>query len=342
MTETYKTYPFWRTSLSAVDDALDRAQKGVVHTLCRTPGGHAVRYLTYGEKPDYNRCANYSSACGAHDPACYADRVGKRTTIVLLGATHGQETEGVTALLNLISLLETGSDLRGEPVPSLMTAYEALQPRLIIIPVYNADGRARCVPDSMLGETPDALRYHGQGTWKDGSLCGWPECKRVHPIKAAAGFLGAYYNDDGVNLMHDNFFAPMAEETRALLALCDREAPECAIGLHGGSNSTNVLLQPDYVPLSIKEGVRRLAERTNEKEKAFGYSTAVQGVSAGDTGIPSFNLTSALHHVSGAVSSTYESNEGLLDKNAFGAEEILIRHYCLFEALFQCAWREND
>ncbi|MCQ2433458.1 MAG: hypothetical protein MJ175_12725, partial [Clostridia bacterium] len=216
------------------------------------------------------------------------------------------------------------------------------RPRLIIIPVYNADGRARCVPDSMIDETPEALRYHGQGTWKDGSLCGWPECKKIHPIKDAAGFLGAYYNDDGVNLMHDNFFAPMAEETRSLLSLCDREAPECVIGLHGGSNSTNVLLQPDYVPLSTKEGVRRLAEHINEKEKALGYTTAAQTVSLADKGFPSFNLTSALHHVSGAVSSTYESNEGLIDKNAFSAEEILIRHYCLFEALFECAWRDTN
>ena len=55
---------------------------------------------------------------------------------------------------------------------------------------------------------------------------------------------------------------------------------------------------------------------------------------------PSFNLTSALHHVSGAVSSTYESNEGLLAPNAFTAEGILDHHYCLFEAMFGLAWRE--
>jgi len=55
---------------------------------------------------------------------------------------------------------------------------------------------------------------------------------------------------------------------------------------------------------------------------------------------PSFNLTSALHPVCGAVSSTYESNEGLADRNAFTAEEILLHHYCLFEAMFGLAWRE--
>ncbi len=341
MTDTFLAYPFWKTTLADADRAMDSASRGVVHTLCTTPGGHTVRYLTYGEKVDYARRANYSSACGAKDPSCYADRAGKRPTILLIGATHGQETEGVAALLNLVSLLETGRDLRGREVPPLTEAYESSGARLIVVPVYNADGRARCAPDSMLGETPEALRYHGQGTWKDGSLCGWPDCKKVHPIKDAAGFLGAYYNDDGVNLMHDNFFAPMAAETRALLAFCDEEAPECVIGLHGGSNSTNLLLQPAYTPLSVRQSVHRLAERIAGKEAALGYASLVQSVKGlENVPPPSFNLTSALHHVCGAVSSTYESNEGLLDKNAFGAEEILLRHYCLFEALFECAWRE--
>lgn len=340
MIDTYKTYPFWRTRLCDVDEALDNARIGQVRTLCTSAGGHTIRTITYGEKPDYGRRANYSSACGGKDPRCYADREGKAPTILLLGATHGQETEGVAALMNLISLLETGRDLRGEEVPSITKAYKACAPRLVIVPLYNIDGRARCVPDSMIGEPAESLRHHGQGTWKDGSLCGWPDCKKVHPIKEAAGFLGAYYNDDGVNLMHDNFFAPMAEETKALLKLCDEEAPECVIGLHGGSNTTNELLQPDYVSRGAKEGVLRLATDIAARQMDRGLKTHVRPIQEEPALPPSFNLTSALHHVSGAVSSTYESNEGLAEKNAFSAEEILLHHYCLFESLFALAWRE--
>ncbi len=339
MLDTYKTYPFWQTIPAQVDDMLDRAKQGSVHTLCTSAGGRRIRYIAYGEPVDYHRRANYSSACGSGDPSCYADRTGKRQTILLLGATHGQETEGVAAILNLISLLETGRDLRGMAVPSLTKAYEATNPRLLLLPIYNLDGRMRCVPDSMIGETPDSLRYHGQGTWKDGSLCGWPDCKKVHPIKEEAGFLGAYYNDDGVNLMHDNFFAPMARETAALLSLCDKEAPACVIGLHGGSNSTNVLLQPSYVSASIKEAVYRLAMDVAERQKGRGLKSYVEPVKGLETKEVSFNLTSAIHHVCGAVSSTYESNEGLLDTNAFTAEEILLHHYCLFESLLNLAWR---
>ena len=345
MIETYNKFPFWRTRAEDVDAALDAAKIGEVHTLCTSAGGRRIRYITYGDKPDYCRRANYSSACGGKDPACYADRAGRAPTVMLIGATHGQETVGVLAIMNLISLLETGRDLRGEAVPSITEAYAALKPRLVIIPVYNIDGRARCVPDSMIGEPHESLRYHGQGTWKDGSLCGWPECKKVHPIKEAAGFLGAYYNDDGVNLMHDNFFAPMAEETRALMALADAEAPECVIGLHGhgGTNSTNVLLQPTYVPRYIKESVFRLATDIAAREAARGLQSSVRPVAPEeDFPPPSFNLTSALHHISGAVSVTYEAYQGLDAQDIpAAAEAILLRHYCLIESLLHTAWRSE-
>ncbi len=349
MFNTYRKIPYWRTRLCDVDEALDNAKIGEVHTLCKSAGGRDIRYITYGEKPNYNSRANYSSACGALNghagnamfPAKdFADREGKRPTILIFGATHGQETEGVCGLLNLISLLETGRDLRGEEVPSLLKAYRESNCRLVIIPVYNVDGRVRSIPDSFLEEPEEVLRYYGQGTWKDGSLCGWPECKTIHPIKDAAGYLGAYYNDDGINLMHDNFFNPMAEETKALMALAANEAPECAIGLHGGSNSTNVILQPSYVPLQINEGVFRLASCGARLAEAQGLPSAVIPVSTENKrGAPSFNLTSALHHVCGCVTGTYESNEGLIKKNQFTADMILRHHYCLFESMFMLSWR---
>ena len=258
---------------------------------------------------------------------------------MLIGATHGQETEGVAGIMNLISLLETGKDLRGQEVPDVVNAFEACGCRLVIVPIYNIDGRARCVPDSMIDELPEGLRHHGQGNWKDGTLCGWPGCKKIHPIKEAAGFLGAYFNDDGVNLMHDNFFAPMAKETVALMKLCDDEAPNCVIGLHGGSNSTNELLQPAYVPKYINLELFALASEVAENQTALGLKSKVNPIPEAEKKTPpSFNLTTALHHVCGALSSTYESNEGLIDKNAFTAEEILLHHYCLFKGMFEHKW----
>jgi len=343
MTETKKKYPFWVAEPKDIQETLKHLKKGTVHCLGLSGGNRPIDYVCYGEKEDYGRKANYSSACGAKNPKYYADRTGKRPTILIIGGTHGQETEGTMAIMNLISLLETGVDLRGKPVSEVTEALAESNPRLILIPVYNMDGRCRCVPDSMLEETPESLRYHGQGTWKDGSLCGWPDCKAVHPILESAGFLGAYYNDDGVNLMHDNFFAPMAKETEGLLRLCDEEAPECVIGLHGGSNCINLLLQPAYVPLETKEAVLRLSRDVAMRQEEKGLLSCIKPVNESiPSPPPSFNLTSAIHHVCGAVSSTYESNEGLLAKGAFGAEDILQHHYCLFVSLFRLAWRKKE
>ncbi len=341
MFNTDSVYPFWKTKPEQLWEMLHSMKKGQVHTLCTSAGGHEIPYVTYGEKEDYKGTANYNSACGATDPKYYANREGKRPALMLVGATHAQETEGVAGLMNLFSLLETGRDLRGMEVPSLLEAWEAFGGRLVIVPIYNMDGRMRCEPDSMLNEPESSLRYHGQGTWKDGTLCGWPGCKTVHPLKDAVDHLGAYYNDDGVNLMHDDQFCPMAEETKAILKLAKDEAPECVIGLHGGSNCNNVLLPPCYVPEYIGRGINKLAKAVAELQDAAGLKSQVYDARERLEGFPppSFNLTSAFHHVCGALSSTYESNEGLAEANQFTAEEILLNHYCLFEAMFRRPWR---
>lgn len=341
MLETKKIYPWWRTTPEDIDECLAGIRVGQSGILCRSAGGREIGFAVYGDKPDFARSANYNSACGARDTRFYADRRGRPPVVMLIGAVHAQELEGTAALINLINILETGKDLRGNG-SELRDMVFGKKLRLIIIPVMNADGRARCLPDSMLGMTNDELRYWGQGTWKDGSLCGWPACKSVHPIKDSAGFLGAYYNDDGVNLMHDDFFNPMARETSALLKLAADEAPDYIIQLHGGSNSTNELLQLSYAPLFIKKKLLTLAERCAEFAKSEGLPSSVRKISQEDFPPPSFNLASALHHVCGGVSATYESNQGLAEKNAFTAEDILRQHYLLFRAIFDICGETAD
>jgi len=114
MINTKEKYPFWITKPDDIKTILSTLTRGEVHTLCTSAGGHEIPYVTYGEKEDYERRANYSSACGGRDISCYANKDSKRPTIMLIGATHGQETEGVASISNLLSLLECGKDLRGE------------------------------------------------------------------------------------------------------------------------------------------------------------------------------------------------------------------------------------
>ncbi|MGI5855571.1 MAG: M14 family zinc carboxypeptidase [Candidatus Merdivicinus sp.] len=324
---------FWQTDLSAVSAWAERARKAGVRRLTDSAGGRPVWLFAYGEREELHPSANYSSACGAHDITFYRDRRRKKPVILLVGAEHGQETEGTAALMNLISLLETGADLAGRPNDAMLEA--ASNVRLLIIPVMNPDGRARVKPAAMIGCTNDELRYWGQGTWLDGSLCSWPDCKKVHPIRDAVEFLGGYFNDDGINLMHDQFFRPMARETAALLALAEEELVDCALHLHGGTNSVNDLLSTSYVPLEISEAIRQLSIRCDTAARQEGQSFTVRDIPARESGStpPSFNLASALHHVCGAVSAVFESNECIRDAPGFKQtyEEILRGHMILFE-----------
>ena len=79
-----------------------------------------------------------------------------------------------------------------------------------------------------------------------------------------------------------------------------------------------------------------LAKRLGLKTQVLPVKTAVEGYPP-----PTFNLTSAIFHVCGAVTSTYESNEGLAEDNQFTAEEILLHHYCLFASMFSHDWRKD-
>lgn len=324
---------YWKTDLNTIAEWANRAKKAEVRVLGKSAGGRDIWLFAYGEKEDLHPKANYNSACGAKDVTAYVDRKNKKPVILLAGAIHGQETEGTAALMNLISLLETGKDLAGNPNQELV--YWASKVRLLIIPVVNADGRAHVKPAAMIGLTYEEFRHWGQGRWKDGSLCEWPDCKRVHPIKDAVSFLGGYFNDDGVNLMHDQMFNPMARETKLLFELAEQEILDCSLLLHGGANDTNDLLQPQFVPLEVNQAVQELAERCDLVARKEGLTFKRKDLPGKECGecSPSFNLTSAMHHVTGAVSATFESNEAIVDHpgEKLTYDEILRSHAILFE-----------
>ena len=325
----------WQSSYGFVCDQFDPAAHCEKRILCQTPGGRKQVALIYGGESEARGSANYSSACGAYDKTKYHEK-HKTPVVMLIGAVHGQETEGIAALTNLIALMETGKDLAGELNETLLAL--ARRVKLVIVPIANPDGRDRVVPETMIGLTGKDLRYWGQGTWADGSLCGYPECKMVHPIKNT-GFLGGYFNDDGINIMHDNFFSPMAEETKALLKLADDVQADGIFQLHGGSNSANALLQPRYTPVEVNQAVRVIAENADKRAREEGLWFHIADIPQKESGEtpPSFNLVSALHHVSGAVSACFESNEGLIDENEpiWNTDQVLRSHEILFEEIFR-------
>ncbi len=181
------------------------------------------------------------------------------------------------------------------------------------------------------------VRFWGQGTWSDNTLCKWPDVKSVHPmVGSRVGFLGCYFNDAGVNPMHDEFFAPMSSEASAILRVAKEEAPDCAVSLHSHDYAPEVL-RPAYVPLEAQEQVRRLAERYSKRLAGLGlpHKAPFQAEPAQGNPPPPFNLTSALYHVSGATTFTLECPHGLREERScrVSPDQILDIQLALYECM---------
>lgn len=212
--------------------------------------------------------------------------------------------------------------------------------RLIIVPYSNPDGLARFKPKSLQGMQFEDLRFWGQGTWSDDTFCGWPRSKRQHPMRGEnCGFLGCYFNDAGVNAMHDEFFAPMSPEVGTILDLARREAPDIIVSLHSHEAPPQFLV-PTYVPKEIKQSIEQLSVRYNSELKKYGIPHREAGRSAEEGEIPpSFNLVSALYHTSGARTFTFECPHGITGDGIteFDLEDILEIQLILYKNMLEDA-----
>lgn len=326
--------PTWWTGRETdVRAVIDRLTKGRVQTIAVSPGGRPVTCVTYGDaEPALRGPANFNSALGAFDPDAYVRRrERKRPVLMILAGVHGQEIEGIIGALSLITLLETGVDLRGQPQPALREALS--QCRVIVVPLANPDGRARVPLDGFVGRTGETMHRLGQGTRRDGSLYGWPGCKAVHPMAGDVGILGGYFDDAGVNLMHDEWPNPMSATTSALCRLVRDEAPDLLLNLHSYEHAPG-FLPIAYVPMSVKKQIRTFAERCADAWAALGMpSNQVPGVDPdGVEGTPpALNQTGLFYHCGAALPLTFESPHGLSDEpDPFSYGQILDIHHALF------------
>lgn len=340
----YEIPLWWKGSTQDVLDTVKLVKQGEIELLCETPGKRPVYMVRYGKKNNFKRTANYSSAMGAGKFTCYADKSGMEyvPTVAIIGAEHGGEFEGTVAINNLIKNIETGTDYAGNENTELMAALEGIN--LLLVPCLNMDGRARIPLKTFVGQSFEGFRYFSQGTWRDGSLCLHPACKEVHPINEACDFLGGYYNDDGVNIVHDNFFFPMAEETKALLRLADEYVPDISLHLHGGGNCRQQFYQFDYMSQRVKDKIAELSECVKIACEQAGlgeqyFQREVKGRE--DIEVPSFNIQSAWTAICGEPAIVYESNQGLLYEtdrsgwnNSYSFKEIYLHHRLLFQATF--------
>lgn len=331
---------FWVGSLEELDGRLTELDRGEVDELATSPGGRSVRLVTYGDPEEFESRANFNSAVAARDPSSYADRSEREKPVVFfVGPVHGHEVEGLTGLCNLLSILETGRDLRGREQSTLRELADEC--RVVILPCGNPDGLARFEPDSLRGLTLADLEFWGQGTWADDGLIGWPDAKQRHPMTGDnVGFLGCYFNDDGVNPMHDEFFDPMGPEAPAILETVRQEAPDVTVSLHSHGYPPT-FHRSKYVPTDVQADSRAVHREYNTLLAELDIPRLYLHDVAAESGRPPpyFNLVSAAYHVSGTTGILHECPHGLTDEDMcdISHEGILDAQLALYEAVLRHA-----
>jgi len=334
---------FWKGSLEDIEQVLGTVKRGRVTLGCLSAGGRKVYMVEYGQRNQLNRTATYCSATCVNyrDLDAYADkkREGVKPCLFLMGGIHGAEFEGTVSILNLIRLLETGKDFLGQEHPELTDLAERMH--LILVPCANPDGRARFPYRSIVGIPRESFLYYAQGTWKNGELCGHPACKRCHPIRDHADFLGCYFNDDGVNIQQDAI-VPLAKETRFLMETAHEFAPDVLMNIHGATSNPSHIMGCPVMPPKLGNEVVELEGRLFRAFTASGFKyTKVGRKENPDREFYPLGLTGALHLCCGGLSMTFESNQGVdfypgdpwyqvLDH-----EQIYRTHILLYRELFQ-------
>jgi hypothetical protein len=327
---------FWRSKVPDVADVVSSVSKGQVKTETVSPGGRPVYSVIYGDMDPYQRTANFASAALSHHPEAFARRSpDAKPVLMVVAGVHGQEMETIVGALNLIKIMETGSDFRGKAWPEI--ADKGLKSRLVIMPCCNPDGRARVPKDSFVGVPADTMTWWGQGTKADGTMYRWPLVKEFHPMVSDVGFLGGYHNDMGVNIQCDDMFEPMADETRAILRLAKAEAPDCAVNVHSHEECGEFLIA-DWVPPKMKERNHQIAARYFKAMEAEGvphhqYLRRIEDA----TGVWAIDLTDAIYHISGALSMTFEGPHGGTDRPHWmlSYDEILDTHLIMYRELLR-------
>jgi hypothetical protein len=320
---------FWVSTVDGVESFLrERVHKGEVEVIGVSAGGRPIRAVFYGRARKGKGTTTFSGAIGAGAMRAYFGPDFDNKVYLAMASIHGGEFEGIVGLVNLLSVLETGKDLRGRPWPEIVAASARID-RLIVIPIVNMDGRAR-VPlrmEAFHGTDGSIAQYMNTGGWPDGRLIGWPECKEFIPLDfSRTQFPGGYPNDNGVNIMHDDFFGARQPETQALFDLAARERPDLILNLHTGAGSESYytrMLRPvaEEVLTPAFNGLYRAVQTGLTHAGLQGSSDPA--IEADPARAPKnvFNLDTALDFHCGALSVVVETpSHGYAGKDRQGGE----------------------
>jgi len=333
------TPSFYETSLEAVERRLKGVRLGEVHNFGHSASGKELKAIYYGANEPIERTANLSSALASGKPeAFFGERKRERQVLMIVSAVHGAEMESIAGVMNLISVLETGCDLKGTRWNVIDEMAKRL--RIVIVPVANPDGRS-CIPsDDPTRWSLDEQEKYRHGLWKDGSEITWPACKAWHPMpKEKVSFLGGYFNERGVNPTLGVFLGgDLAPETYALLELAVEEAPDCVLDLHSCGSGPFFIVGGKFIPENyvrrqyyVDGAFRSALAQRNLRPKPW----TVEG------GEQALTLNEAYFHVCHALPLLFEGAHGAQKNNRYTHAEIVDTYLVMFETVIRIGVQEG-
>lgn len=310
--------PFWITTTSEVNDYIkNNVRKGTFRTIGYSAGKRPIQAVFYGSPREGTGTTTYSGSEAINNIGKFRGKDNNKTVYMCLAGVHGFELEGIMGAVNLISVFETGKDLNGNSWPQIESLLDSID-RIIIIPMLNPDGRAR-IPirmESHKGHNPDAYIVHeylNTGGIKNGKIIGWPDVKEYIPMDFSDfEFPGGYPNDNGVNIMHDDFFGYVQPETRALFDLVAIEKPDLIMNMHTGVHRDDYFMrilpiEYDLGYLAVFKGLYT-AVHTKLTKEGLKKTSDIQKEATPEVkkGKLSYNLNTALNLHCGALCVTVE------------------------------------
>ncbi|NLX58416.1 MAG: hypothetical protein GXY74_04930 [Phycisphaerae bacterium] len=323
---------WWQVRPEEVTTAVEAAAKGEVRRIATTPGGFPVWAVAYGPPQARPGTATWGIGSNSRTMASYRTSENDPQVVMLLCGVHGAETESVAGAVNMLSLLETGRDLKGNPRPHLLDLMSRY--RVVILPCVNMDGRA-VSPDHLRGADLDQFRRASQGYWTDGTEIGYPACKEYAPLPLErVGHPGGYPNADGYNIQHDCCPGDLrTPEARGVLKLVADEQADLVLNLHSHTIGGQVLGDSLLAyPLHVHR-VHVYKQRVFDALEAKGLRPAPVYPIEQRGGI---NLNTACVMASGGLTVTFEQSAAA----EWSFDEVLEIHYTVIETFLEWGLKE--
>lgn len=284
------TPDFWPATFDRFDELLVRAYHCTIEHIGTSAGNRAIHGVTWRGRNDM-------------------------PTFGLVGGMHGHEPQGPAACFNVISVLQTGRDLKGESWPEITPDLN-----YVIVPLLNPDARAR-MPNSFVGLARQDILHYDAGMTLEGVRqdSGDEDCDPSQMM-----VLGGLFNEAGnhVNRETDpeNIRSP---EIRALMSFVADHKPDLVLEFHAHAAPPMLIAPVNLVPPEVQDRQAALTEAVIRRARE-------EGIDFNEEVPKSEKLSTSLyHHFGGSVPVLYESPQGVLDSPCPWEHERII-DTCLF------------